>query len=632
MDAAMSKNNDSEQKVLFTCSQPNPDTTPSIYNPGKHRKRGNPESPENLPVLEALSSPEVLDTIIPVLKQKLSEALSPITEAEVKNCVEEQIKPLSEKIISQEKLTANNNQNICKLFIQVHRLEQCCKDRIEQIKDQDKELDSQYNKIKDLETRIENQEQYSSRTSVRFHNVPVPVNGQGKILHPVNTDHLILEICQNKMNLDININDTGRTHVIGKARHGKSKVIARFISYRNQFLIQPTTTDHPQPNTTDHPQPNTTDHPETNTTDHQGPSPTQHHGPSPTQPPRTIPNQPPRTIPNPPPRTIPNPTPRTTPTQYHGPSPTQHHGPSPTHHHGPSYTTYLPQRAIPNPTPWTIPNPPPRTIPNPPPRTIPNPPPRTIPNPPPRTIPNPTPWTILYNPPPRSIPNPPPRTIPNPPLRTIPNPRPRTPSQPNTTDNPQPTTTDHPQPNTTDHPQPSPTHHHGPSPTQHQGSRFRFCGDLNCPDWVMAEIRTLSTVTSVKIKLLCVQVIKDLLDVGIDHDKVYKLTADAKFETGDVKASVAVLSFILCSAAKYNVDGESLSNELQQLGLPKEHATELTKSYSDSLEKFQAELRKHSLRCKEELFYTAYKYAIYLYYLDKTGFTTGNSRVAFFHP
>ncbi|XP_052084460.1 COMM domain-containing protein 4-like [Mytilus californianus] len=129
--------------------------------------------------------------------------------------------------------------------------------------------------------------------------------------------------------------------------------------------------------------------------------------------------------------------------------------------------------------------------------------------------------------------------------------------------------------------------------------RFRFCGDLDCPDWVLAEISTLSKVTSVKIKLLCVQVIKDLLDVGIDYDKVYKLTADAKFETGDVKASVAVLSFILCSAAKYNVDGESLSNELQQLGLPKEHATALTKSYSDSLEKLQAQLRKHSLRLSQ---------------------------------
>ncbi|CAC5423621.1 unnamed protein product [Mytilus coruscus] len=197
MDAAINKNNDNEQEVLFTCSQPNPDTTLSISNPGKRGKRGNPESPENLPgtqkqqtrqirrgnsiVLEALSSPEVLDTIIPVLTQKLSEALSSIIEAEVKNCIEEQIKPMSEKIISQEKQIANNYQNICKLFIQVHRMEQCCKDRIEQIKEQDKELDTQYNTIKDLETRLENQEQYSRRTSVRFHNVPVPIDEQNQI-------------------------------------------------------------------------------------------------------------------------------------------------------------------------------------------------------------------------------------------------------------------------------------------------------------------------------------------------------------------------------------------------------------------------------------------------------------------
>ncbi|CAG2243153.1 unnamed protein product [Mytilus edulis] len=218
MDAAMSKNNNNDQEVLFTCSQPNPDTTPSIYNTGKRGKRGNPESPENLPgtqkqqtrqirrrnsigdisetlkkktaslnksvankVLEALSAPGSLDTIIPVLTQKLSEALSPIIEAEVKNCIEEQIKPMSEKIISQEKEIANNYQNICKLFIQVHRLEQCCKDRIEQIKEQDKELDAQCNAIKDLETRLENQEQYSRRTSVRFHNVPVPIDEQAQM-------------------------------------------------------------------------------------------------------------------------------------------------------------------------------------------------------------------------------------------------------------------------------------------------------------------------------------------------------------------------------------------------------------------------------------------------------------------
>ena len=40
-------------------------------------------------------------------------------------------------------------------------------------------------------------------------------------------------------------------------------------------------------------------------------------------------------------------------------------------------------------------------------------------------------------------------------------------------------------------------------------------------------------------------------------------------ETGDVKASIAVLSFIISNATRFGVDSESLSSELQQLGFPK---------------------------------------------------------------
>ncbi|XP_005994968.1 COMM domain-containing protein 4 [Latimeria chalumnae] len=126
--------------------------------------------------------------------------------------------------------------------------------------------------------------------------------------------------------------------------------------------------------------------------------------------------------------------------------------------------------------------------------------------------------------------------------------------------------------------------------------RFRFCGDLDCPDWVLAEISTLAKISSVKVKLLCAQVLKDLLGEGIDFQKVAKLTSDAKFETGDVKASVAVLSFILSSAAKHSVDSESLSSELQQLGLPKEHTTGLCKTYEDRQNALQERLRECSLR------------------------------------
>ncbi|KAM5243125.1 COMM domain-containing protein 4 [Hipposideros larvatus] len=126
--------------------------------------------------------------------------------------------------------------------------------------------------------------------------------------------------------------------------------------------------------------------------------------------------------------------------------------------------------------------------------------------------------------------------------------------------------------------------------------RFRFCGDLDCPDWVLAEISTLAKISSVKLRLLCSQVLKELLGQGIDYEKVLKLTADARFEAGDVKATVAVLSFILSSAAKHSVDGESLSSELQQLGLPKEHAASLCRCYEEKQSPLQEYLRADSLR------------------------------------
>ncbi|PVD36204.1 hypothetical protein C0Q70_03179 [Pomacea canaliculata] len=98
------------------------------------------------------------------------------------------------------------------------------------------------------------------------------------------------------------------------------------------------------------------------------------------------------------------------------------------------------------------------------------------------------------------------------------------------------------------------------------------------------------------MKMLCVQVLKSMVGNQIDYEKLYKLTSDAKFEMGDVKASIAALSFIFSNAAKYGCDDETLSNELQQLGLPKEHATSLCRSYSDSVEKLQAEFRRQSFR------------------------------------
>ncbi|KAH9401165.1 COMM domain-containing protein 4 [Tyrophagus putrescentiae] len=127
--------------------------------------------------------------------------------------------------------------------------------------------------------------------------------------------------------------------------------------------------------------------------------------------------------------------------------------------------------------------------------------------------------------------------------------------------------------------------------------KFKFCGDNDCQDWLLAQINLLSKLTSIKVKLILNEVIGNLLTgKELDFAKICKLTADARLSEDETKAAVAALHFIIASASKYDTEGEVLSNELQQLGLPREHSTALCKVYADNVGKVQAALREQSLR------------------------------------
>uniref|UniRef100_V5HAW3 COMM domain-containing protein n=1 Tax=Ixodes ricinus TaxID=34613 RepID=V5HAW3_IXORI len=126
--------------------------------------------------------------------------------------------------------------------------------------------------------------------------------------------------------------------------------------------------------------------------------------------------------------------------------------------------------------------------------------------------------------------------------------------------------------------------------------RFKFCGDRDCPDWLLAEIASLSKISSVKTKLLCVQAVNALLTTTVDFEKASKLTADSKFTPDDLKGVLVALEFILKNATKFAVDEETLVNELQQLGLPREHAVSLSKVYADKSADILTVLKKQSLR------------------------------------
>ncbi|XP_066987937.1 COMM domain-containing protein 4 isoform X1 [Macrobrachium rosenbergii] len=128
--------------------------------------------------------------------------------------------------------------------------------------------------------------------------------------------------------------------------------------------------------------------------------------------------------------------------------------------------------------------------------------------------------------------------------------------------------------------------------------RFRFCWDVDCPDWLLAEITTLSKLTSVKLRLLTGNVAKAIYGPTLSHDVVTKLAKDAKLDEQGAKAVVAAVRWVLESAAGAGVTANVLDSELQQLGLPKEHATAITKVYTEHQEALQAHLKNASLKVR----------------------------------
>ena len=230
MAASMNVNkddNNSLTNLLLSSSQPNTSivnsseiNTDTPSRPIRSKKRLNPESPDELPgtarqvtrqirrrnslgdlssttskktsglrktiadkVVEALTSPEVLDQIIPVISDKLCESignsLSKTVEAQVKSALDEHIKPLKETIQKQQETITEQKSVIKKQAELVIATNKRVTSNEQTLNEYNTEIGDLYQRINLLEIRLENQEQYSRRTSLRFHNIQVPIDRSG---------------------------------------------------------------------------------------------------------------------------------------------------------------------------------------------------------------------------------------------------------------------------------------------------------------------------------------------------------------------------------------------------------------------------------------------------------------------
>ncbi|EEB20574.1 COMM domain-containing protein, putative, partial [Pediculus humanus corporis] len=103
-------------------------------------------------------------------------------------------------------------------------------------------------------------------------------------------------------------------------------------------------------------------------------------------------------------------------------------------------------------------------------------------------------------------------------------------------------------------------------------------------------------MSSIKVKMLGQIVLKFLTGDEFNEEKATKLVSDAKLDEDDMKGCVAAISQIFTSSARYGIEEDVLNNELQQLGLPKEHATALGKVYNENNNNLTEILSKKSLR------------------------------------
>ncbi|CAC5418651.1 unnamed protein product [Mytilus coruscus] len=97
-------------------------------------------------------------------------------EEEVKKCVDQQVKPITELVEHHGKRLDTDNIRISRLYSNVEKVNEDVKSNTAIVNELDTEVGSLFKRIVELETRLENQEQYSRRTSLRFHNIRVPID------------------------------------------------------------------------------------------------------------------------------------------------------------------------------------------------------------------------------------------------------------------------------------------------------------------------------------------------------------------------------------------------------------------------------------------------------------------------
>eukprot|EP00667_Euglena_gracilis_P030562 EG_transcript_42435 len=126
--------------------------------------------------------------------------------------------------------------------------------------------------------------------------------------------------------------------------------------------------------------------------------------------------------------------------------------------------------------------------------------------------------------------------------------------------------------------------------------RFAFCGGLDCPDWVLAAVAVLARLSSLRLRVVCGEVVSSLCQGPLQWPKVEKIVAAASLDESQIKQLLTCLHFVLGNAVRFDVDGRVLADEMTMIGLPKESADQLVEVYAANRERLAAAAAGRTLR------------------------------------
>ena len=145
-----------------------------------------------------LSNPQVISAFVPLISAALGPALNQVVHNAVQSAVASLITTVNTQQATIQTLQATN--------------------------------DDLSRRVIDLEADLEDLEQYGRRNSLRFHNMKPPSDS--------NTDTAVVQLCKEKLKVEISADDIQRSHPIGKPnKKGNIQIICRFRNWKVKHSV-----------------------------------------------------------------------------------------------------------------------------------------------------------------------------------------------------------------------------------------------------------------------------------------------------------------------------------------------------------------------------------------------------------